>query len=99
LEDVADVGFDCSGREPEHLADSAVCEALGHEVENFAFTVGESVERVVLASDVDEGCHEFLVDDGFSGRDALDGVGEMLAVEHAVLEEIAGMAFAVLDQA
>src|SRR4051794_21272307 len=37
LEDVADVGFDCPRREPEQLADSAVREALGDKLENFAF--------------------------------------------------------------
>ena len=54
LEDVADVGLDGVGADPESFADAAVGEAFGHEREHFAFAVGEFVERVGVASAVEQ---------------------------------------------
>ena len=69
------------------------------QLENFAFAVGEPVEWAVLAPAADEGRHELRVDDGLPGRHPPDGIRELPGVEHPVLEEVAGVAFAALDQA
>ena len=90
-------GSDGVGADPESFADAAVGEAFGHEREHFAFAVGEFVERVGVASAVEQRIDQLAVDDQLSGGDAVDGSDELGGVEHSVFLEIAAAAFVAVE--
>src|SRR3954468_8013019 len=87
-EDAGDVGLDRLGGQEEALADRLVRAALGDEGEDLALPLGQVVERDAGATPADELGDHLGVDDRPASRDSTDGVGEVLEILDAVLQEI-----------
>ncbi len=87
------------GREEQSIADRLVRTAFGHEGEDFAFALGQVIERDARSTPPDELGDDLGIDDRAATGDASDRVGEVLEVVDTILEQVAHPAGAVGDQA
>ena len=62
---------------------------LSHQREYIAFARGQGVHRLLGAVHADQTGHDFGVEGGTAGSDALQGVEEVVEVEDSVLEQVA----------
>ena len=69
-QDMADVTFDRLWGEPEAFGDAPVGQPFGHQLQDFALTVGQLCEGITLTPALDEARDKLRVDDDPAGRDA-----------------------------
>ena len=98
-EDARDVRFDRLRRKEWTLADRLVRATLRHQCQDVALPLREIVERHRGAPPADELSNDFRIDDGAAARDPPDGIGEIVKVLDAVLEEIADAPGTIADEA
>ena len=98
LEDLRDVGFDCSFAQEDACRDGAVAQSLGDEGEHLSFPDGQAGQGSLSALSPDHARHDGGVDDGVSVGDPAYGVDKDGAVEDALFEDVADSFRLIFDE-
>src|SRR3954453_12338608 len=98
-EDPVHVAFDAAHRDPRDRGDAGVAVALGDQAQNVELAGRQMLEQPVrLVAADDQRADYRCIDVGPAGRDGLERTGQLLAVLHLLLEQVAAPFHAFLEQ-